>query len=352
MTEALTELIIGLILIIVALVIRKAVPWLLKKRNNDRRVFSWIEGAISPMMYLLIVCAICMMVSALVTIFPDGYSARINKIIGELPDTINKIIRIAAVVFIGWAVISANKRSCFCLPQKSDESEESRLALIRFASALLTVVVVAFMVIIVITELGFNVTALVTGLGLGGLTVALAAKDAAANFFGGAVIVTERPFEIGDFIRTDAIEGTVTDINMRATTVRNLSGSYTVVPNSTLSNSAITNLTRGVKRKRIEAELGFEYGSAPNDIEEFMLSVKQMFEADKDVDPKNIVVRFVEIGTYSLKVKMYCYTKCTEEVKYLAVKERLFFAILDLAKQHNLSFALPVQMIPYTSDKK
>ena len=340
MIEGLSDLILGVVLIVVALVIRKVVPAILAKRDSDCRVSAWIGGAVPPIMYLVIVCAICLIASSLATIFPYSDSYRINKLIMELPETVDKIIRIASVIFIGWAIIGANKRSCFFLPQKNDEREGSRLALIRFASALLTVVVVAFIVIIVITELGYNVTALVTGLGLGGLTIALAAKDAAANFFGGAVIVTERPFEIGDSIKTDVIEGTVIDINMRATTVRNASGSYTVVPNSTLSNSAITNLTRGIKRRRIESELGFEYGSKPKSIEKFMLSAKEMLESDKDVDPKSVVVRFVEIGTYSLKVKIYCYTKSTAEVKYLEVKERILFGLLDLAEQNKLTFAV------------
>ena len=351
MTEGLIDLIVGLVLIVVALVIRKVVPIVLSKRNKDRRILSWVEGAISPMMYLMIVCAICLVASALAVLFPGSDSTRINKIIEDLPETIDKIVRIAAVVFIGWAIIGANRRSCFFITQKNNDNEETRLALIHFASALLTVVVVAFMIIIVITELGFNVTALVTGLGLGGLTIALAAKDAASNFFGGAVIVTERPFEIGDSIKTDAVEGIVIDINMRATTVRNSSGSYTVVPNSTLSNSAITNLTRGLERRRIEAELGFEHGSKQKDLEEFISSALEMLGADKDVVSGSAVVRFVEIGVYCLKIKMYCYTKRKDEKNYLLVKERILFGLLDIAEQKGLRFAIPVQLSDSQSKK-
>jgi MscS family membrane protein len=343
--EGLPELILGLALIAVALIVRAVLPGVLERRSRDRRVFFWVEGAVPPLMYLLIACAICSVALALVTMLPEAGSPRVNKFIEALPETIEKITRIAAIVFIGWAIIGANKRSSFFLTYKNDDNEASRLALIRFASALLTVVVVAFMVIMVITELGFNVTALVTGLGLGGLTVALAAKDAAANFFGGAVIVMERPFEIGDWIKTDLIEGTVIDINMRSTTVRNSTGSSTVVPNSTISNSAITNWTRVIERRRIEMELGFEYGAAPADIQAFTLAAKAMLEADEDVDPEDVVVRLFELGEYSLTVKLYCFTKCTAYKDFLAVKERILYNLMALAEQNHLRFAFPTQTL-------
>ncbi|MDR0875647.1 MAG: mechanosensitive ion channel family protein [Clostridiales Family XIII bacterium] len=353
LVAGLPDLILGIVLIAVALAVRAILPRVLDKHAGNRRAILWIEGAVPPLMYLLIACSICTVALALVTMLPESDSYSVNKILRELPDSIGKIIRIAVIVFIGWAVIGANKRSNFFLVDKAGDSEESRLALIRFSSGVLNIVIAAFMAVMIITELGYNVTALVTGLGLGGLTVALAAKDAAANFFGGAVIVMDRPFEIGDWIKTDLVEGTVTDINMRATTIRTSAGAHTIIPNQTLSNSAITNWSRGVERRRIEADLGFEYGAAPEDIKAFTLAAKAMLEADEDVDAgagadadaPDVVVRFFELGEYSLSVKLYCYTKCTAYADFLAVKERILYKLIELAAQHHLAFAFPTQTL-------
>jgi MscS family membrane protein len=347
----LPDLILGLVLIAVALVVRAILPRALDKHSRNRRALLWIEGAVPPLMYLLIACAICTVALALVEMLPASDSYSVNKILRGLPDSIGKIIRICVIVFTGWAIIGANRRSNFFLVNKADDNEESRLALIRFSSGVLNIVIAAFMAIMIITELGYNVTALVTGLGLGGLTVALAAKDAAANFFGGAVIVMDRPFEIGDWIRTDAVEGTVIDINMRATTIRTSAGAHTIIPNQILSNSAITNWSRGIERRRIEMELGFEYGAPASDIEAFIRDAKAMLEADDDVDASadadspEAVVRFFELGEYSLKVKLYCYTKCTAYPDFLAVKERVLFKLIKLAERHHLTFAYPTQTL-------
>jgi MscS family membrane protein len=347
----LPDLILGLVLIGVALAVRAVLPGVLDRHSKNRRQVLWIEGAVPPLMYLMIAWAVCAVALALVAILPDSSSYHVNKFINNLPDTIDKIIRIAAVVFVGWAIIGANRKSNFFLVNKADDNEESRLALIRFSSGVLNIVIAAFMAVIIITELGYNVTALVTGLGLGGLTVALAAKDAAANFFGGAVIVMDRPFEIGDWIKTDAVEGTVIDINMRATTIRTSAGAHTILPNQMLSNSAITNWSRGIERRRIEMELGFEYGAASADIRAFTQAVQAMLEADSDVDASadpegpDAVVRFFELGAYSLKVKLYCYTNCTAYPDFLAVKERVLFQLVELAEQHHLTFAFPTQTL-------
>jgi MscS family membrane protein len=351
LVAGLPDLILGLVLIAVALVVRAILPRTLDKHAGNRRAILWVEGAVPPLMYLLIACAICSAALALVAILPDSNSYRVNKFVENLPDTIDMIIRIAAIVFVGWAIIGANRKSNFFLVNKADDNEESRLALIRFSSGVLNIVIAAFMAVMIITELGYNVTALVTGLGLGGLTVALAAKDAASNFFGGAVIVMDRPFEIGDWIRTDLVEGTVIDINMRSTTIRTSEGAHTMIPNQILSNSAITNWSRGIERRRIEMELGFEYGAAAADIEAFTKAARTMLEADDDVyssedaDTPEAVVRLFELGEYSLRIKLYCYTNQTAYPDFLAVKERVLYKLVELAAQHHLTFAFPTRTL-------
>jgi MscS family membrane protein len=337
--EKFAGMIAPIVLLAVSLLVCRFVPRALEKKDAGSRARLWAEGAIPPLMYLLVVIAVCSLLQAVFTAFFAG-----GPLEAETPDKVfqaiaDRIIRIAAVLFIGWAVIGANRRSNFFVPYGRQDADISRQALLRFVSGLLNIVVAAFIVVLIVTEFGYNVTGLITGLGLGGLTFALAAKDAAANFFGGAIIVTERPFEIGDYIQTDLVEGTVIDINMRATTLRNTIGAKTVVPNSALSGNAITNLTREMKRRRIEFDLVFEYGAPPDEIAAFIDATRAMLAADHEISREDQAARVYDISPKGISVKIYCYAKKPATPEYLRIRERLVYALMELAEKHSLRFA-------------
>ena len=131
---------------------------------------------------------------------------------------------------------------------------------IRFLERIYKAVILLFAGVLVVTEIGYNVNSLIAGLGLGGLTFALAAQDSASNFFGGLVIIFEKPFELGDWISTASLEGSVEDITFRSTKIRTLANALTVVPNSKLCGEPITNWTR-MKMRLAQFTLGLTYGT-------------------------------------------------------------------------------------------
>ncbi len=120
---------------------------------------------------------------------------------------------------------------------------------IPFISKVLKFIIIALIISIVAYEWGYNINGFVAGLGLGGLAIALAAKDTLSNLFGGLVIITETPFTIDDWIKTPSVEGTVEDINFRSTQIRTFEQAVVTVPNSTLANEPITNWSRMGKRR-------------------------------------------------------------------------------------------------------
>ncbi|MFA1822484.1 mechanosensitive ion channel family protein [Virgibacillus oceani] len=116
-------------------------------------------------------------------------------------------------------------------------------------SRTLRIVIIAISFSIIAQEFGYDVNGFVAGLGIGGLAFALAAKDALANMFGGIIIITKKPFTIGDWVLTPSVEGTVEDISFRSTKVRTFAQALVTVPNATLSNEPITNWSKMGKRQ-------------------------------------------------------------------------------------------------------
>jgi MscS family membrane protein len=125
--------------------------------------------------------------------------------------------------------------------------EESLLPFVRVGLELL---IIAFTVVIVVQEWGYDVSALVAGLGLGGLAVSLAAADTIANIFGFSMIVGDRPFIVGDYIKTNDVEGTVEKVGLRSTRIRQPDQALVTVPNKTLANAVILNWSRPRRARR------------------------------------------------------------------------------------------------------
>jgi len=143
----------------------------------------------------------------------------------------------------------------------------------------------------------------------------------------------------------------VLDITMRSTVLRMASGAKTVVPNSILSNSYITNWSTGMERRRVDMMLDFEYGSPRAKIEGFIEDLRGVLESDPDTDQTDAAVRFYDFGAYSLKVKVLYYVRQPKYLDYLRIRERVNFRIVELAEEHGLVFAFPTQTLEFSKEE-
>lgn len=216
--------------------------------------------------------------------------------------------------------------------------------LLPFLSKLVRIIIIALMISIIAGEWGYDVNGFVAGLGLGGLAFALAAKDAIANLFGGVIIVTEKPFSIGDWIRTPSVEGTVEEITFRSTKVRTFAQAVVTVPNSTLANEPITNWTKMGKR-RISFHLGVTYTTPKEKLEASIRKIEEMLKSHPDIDQELIFVRFDEFNESSLDIFLYFFTKTTVWGQFLAVKEDVNFKIMEILEGEGVSVAFPSRSI-------
>ena len=187
-------------------------------------------------------------------------------------------------------------------------------------------------------------TALVGGIGLGGAAIAFASQDALGNFFGSLTVLTDRPFEIGDWILTDGVEGTVETVGIRSTRVRTFYNSLITLPNSRLTTAVVDNMGKRQYR-RLRVTLGVEYDTTPAQIEAFCEGIRELLRRHPYTRKDYYHVYFNNFSDSSLDILLYCFLECPDWSMELREREQLFLNILRLAEGLGVSFAFPTQTL-------
>jgi len=269
---------------------------------------------------------------------------------------LTKFFRASIIVFITWGFYNLSGSGLFEEYSEKIDINVDKI-LIPFASKVIRFIIVALGISIIAQELGYDVSGFIAGLGLGGLAFALAAKDALANIFGGIIIITDKPFSIGDWIYTPSVEGTVEDITFRSTRVRTFAKSLVTVPNSTLANEAVTNWTKMGKR-RITFRLGVTYSTTREKMQNCVDRIREMLENHPEVHKEMIFVRFDGFNDSSLDIIIYFFTITTNWGEFLAVKEDTNFKIMEIMESEGVSVAFPSRSlyletpVDFNSDNK
>jgi MscS family membrane protein len=208
----------------------------------------------------------------------------------------------------------------------------------------LRVFIVVLGVIVILQNNGYNVASLIAGLGIGGLAVALAAKDTLANFFGSITIFVDRPFRMGDWIKTSAAEGTVEEVGFRSTRIRTFYNSVVSVPNSSLANSEIDNL--GMREfRRLKTILNLTYDTSPEQMEAFVEGIKAIVKANSNFRQDYYEIHFHAFGAHSLDVLVYVFFSVPDWSTELQQRHNFLLEILRLAKALQVEFAFPTQTL-------
>jgi MscS family membrane protein len=252
-----------------------------------------------------------------------------------------KIIRASIIMLIAWGLYNLSSGSSLLFMKINDRFQmEIDQILIPFFSKAIRFIIVAISISIIAQVFEYDVNGFIAGLGLGGLAFALAAKDAIGNLFGGIIIITEKPFTIGDWIKTPSVEGTVEDISFRSTRVRTFAQAVVTVPNAILANESITNWSKMGKRQ-ITFKLGVTYDTPRMKLQRTIHRIEEMLRANDDIHPDTIFVKFDEYNDSSLDIFLYFFTKTTVWAEYLAVKEEINFAIMEILEEEGVSVAFP-----------
>ena len=202
---------------------------------------------------------------------------------------------------------------------------------------------------ILITELGYNLGGLATGLGISSVVIALAAQDIAKSFLAGISIISDRPFEIGDYITVSNRSGTVEDITFRTTRIRNADDQVIVLPNSVLTDNNIINSSkRDCRRFRIVLTL--ELDTPLEKVTQLTENIKLALTTHPQVINETVKVFFETISADGIDLSIDLKTSALEYVDYLKFKEEINYTLLDMVNQAKIGLAYPSQSIYLKKD--
>ncbi len=266
----------------------------------------------------------------------------------NLPDAghiwINRIYYVLVIFNIAWLInrlIDALIEEYLVPIVENSESDlDDQLLPILRKGIHATVWIMA--IIIALNNAGYDVGALIAGLGIGGLALALAAQDTVANVFGGVTIFVDQPFTIRDWIKIGGHEGIIEEVGIRSTRIRTFQGRLITIPNKTFAESAIENVSAEPSR-RVILVLGLTYDMDHNRVEEALDILKQIHEKFSDrLEEKNLRL-FDSFGDFSLNVKFIYYIKKGEDV--FQTNSEINMEILQRFNEVGLDFAFPTQTV-------
>lgn len=257
----------------------------------------------------------------------------------------NKLLRITLICLLAWGLVGSSDLAPLMMKNMQGRLDLSMdKAVTAFLNKILKILVMAFAVVMVLGELNYNVNGLIAGMGLAGLTVSLAAKESATNFFSGLVIILERPFTLGDWISIGSTEGTVEDVGFRSTKVRTLDGSLVILPNTTVCSQTLINGTQRTKRL-FRFTLGVTYNTTRPQIEHLLDELRSLLKSCPEVDSDSVQVRLQGFGSSSIDILIHCYVLRPDLAGFLQVQEQLNLQIIDIMNQLGIDFAFPSQSI-------
>ena len=326
-------------------------------REEESILFNLKEAINSPLIYSLYLFSIQLSIFIIV---------KDQNFINAIMPWINTIY----IALLTWAVYAILNIAINIYAQNLLERYQNvRKEMIVFILKIIKVVLIIFVVLFLFTQLGLDVKAILASLGVGGIAIALAAKDTLANFFASLNIMTDNSFSQGDWIKTSDFEGTVVDIRMRTTRIRTFDNAMITVPNSQIANAHILNWSKRIIGRRIKMNISITYESKMEDIinlkrdiydmlsnhpkiatnQNIHISRTRAFEAIKREDLegiKNTLLVFIdEYASSSIDILVYCFSKSPNWEDWLITKEEVIIEISKLVEKNNCEFAYPAQTI-------
>src|SRR5262245_54096055 len=256
--------------------------------------------------------------------------------------TVEEVLVVVGATWLILRVIDVGGRSV--RQAMEGQRDAATIAVFDLAQRALTLVVLLLGFFSLLQALGVHVTALIAGLGVGGIALALAAQKTVGDLFGGASLVADQPVQVGDFCRFGNQLGTVEWIGLRSTRVRTLDRTLVSIPNGEFASMQIENFA---KRDRIwlNTTLRLRYETTADQLRHVLVRVRELLYAHPMIHPDPARVRLVDLGPYALELEIFAYVCTRDYNEFLAVREDVYLRILDIVAQSGTGFALPSHTI-------
>ena len=331
------------VLVVVAGVVHLLVSQVLRlyvraRLHGDDREFWDRERARLGRATLALIAAITVILG-----FPTlGFESSVENVVNQVAS----LFGAGALVVLGFRGVDVLTD----VLERRAEQTASRFddQLVPIVSSALKGVVVLIGAVFVLGNLGVNVTSLLAGLGLGGLAVALAAQDTIRNLLGGVTIFADRPFQVGDWVVMNDIEGTVEHVGFRCSRVRTFYNSVVTVPNARIVDTHIDNM--GLRQwRRYKTTLGLGYNSTPDQVQAFVEGVRALIRSNPGMRKDYYIVEFHGFSAVTLDVLVYCFIDAKDWNEELRTRHVLNLDIMRLAQDLGVEFAFPTQTLHVAS---
>ena len=327
------QLVLLMTLLLFAVAIAYIVTFILIKilqtnqRFNKKRLQKFIVG---PLRFLIVVI---FMRSTFYLIAPTLVARAVFE------------ARTFLIIAILWVLMGVVDLIIYRLAEHMKRNGQHDAAvLLKPASTTVKIVLVILALISWMNNLGFQVTALLAGLGIGGVAFALAAQKSLENLIGSITIYTSQPVRVGDFCKFGTTLGTVEEIGLRATQLRTLARTVVHIPNALFASAEIENLTQ---RDKIlyRTRLRLSYKDTPEQIKQVLTKIRELIDQHEFIDEENSRVRFLEFGKYAQELELYVYIKTRDFVEYLEHREDVNLKINDIVASVGVELVIPASSV-------
>jgi MscS family membrane protein len=261
-------------------------------------------------------------------------------------------LKLFAVVAGGWtAFMFVNLLSTYLVAKAAKTGTKFDDLLIPLLTKSLKATVVVIGVLIFAEAFGLPILGLLGGLGIVGAALALASKDAVSNFFGSVTVLVDRPFEIGDWVITNDVEGTVETVGFRSTRIRTFYNSLITLPNCLLTTAIVDNMGRR-RYRRIKTMISIQYDTTPARIDAFCEGVREIIRRHPYTRKDYFHVYLNQFSASSIDVLLYCFVEVPDWSVELRERHRLFVDIMRLAEQLGVQFAFPTRTLHLLTEER
>jgi MscS family membrane protein len=235
------------------------------------------------------------------------------------------------------------------LRRRESVVSSGKIALARLLNKIIKVIIIIIGATFIFYMANFNLTAVITGLGVGGIAVAFAAQKTLENLFGGVMIISDQPIRVGDFCRAGDFQGTVEDIGLRSTQLRTLNRTVVSIPNGQLATMSLENFS--VRDKILfRHKLQLRYETSADQLRFVIAGIRRILYEHPKVETVTARIRFTGLQNSSLELDVFAYIQETEYERFLAIQEDLLLRLTDIVEKSGTTFAFPSQTTYFARD--
>jgi small-conductance mechanosensitive channel len=258
-------------------------------------------------------------------------------------EKISWTVGVFLVIFVSyWVIKMFTMMVEYGFRKASERKGPDSNALIPIFAKITNVFVWCIGILFVISNLGYEITPLITGLGIGGIAIALAVQNILGDLLSSVTIYMDKPFKVGDYIVIGKMEGTVKSVGLKTTRISALSGEELVMPNKKIVESTIQNYRR-MRKRRVSFDVGVTYETKKAKLEKVPVLIEKVIKGVRGAELGRI--HFKKMDDFSLNFEVVYYVPTNDYVKYLDMQQKINYGLFEAFSKEKIEFAYPTQKV-------